>query len=45
VRLRDYNNPLDTTFDMTQLGFPAYYRGRARGAGIPFHYRQQLRGE
>jgi len=26
VRLRDYNNPLDTTFDMTQLGFPAYYR-------------------
>ena len=26
TRLRDYNNPLDTTFDMTQLGFPAYYR-------------------
>ncbi len=26
VRLRDFNNPLDTAFDITQLGFPAYYR-------------------
>jgi len=24
---RDYNNPFDTNFDMTRLGFPAYYRG------------------
>jgi len=26
ARLRDYNNPLDTNFDSTQLGFPAYFR-------------------
>jgi hypothetical protein len=26
ARLRDYNNPLVTDFDMTQLGLPAYYR-------------------
>jgi hypothetical protein len=26
ARLRDFNNPFDTNFDMTRLGFPAYYR-------------------
>lgn len=26
TRLRDFNNPLDADFDLTKLGFPAYFR-------------------
>jgi hypothetical protein len=35
ARLRDYNNPLDTSFDITKLGLPAYVRDLSPARTFP----------
>ncbi len=35
TRLRDYNNPFDTSFESTQLGFPKYFRDAQPAAVFP----------